>query len=489
MYLDKVLNYIKAVFNNIADIYFNIDFFTETIGRFTTKSYFMVAAVFLFVVFIASYYEEDRDNKFKIFMAMFKITMVIALINSFASIYYPLAKSIGENLLIVPKGYLDMLYIAEEQIIFINPISLIFISLILVDVYKGKTWASLAFVYATLEVGLFLFGDLLDVVNRRDINNDFDAYYTIAIYFLQPIIISIIAAIANKMKYSFTVYFSMGLCYLFSEVSRFFMSHEMKDLDYFVYYFTGTITIFKIDIAFILIISLIFLVYDIFIIEDKKFEFKNLSISRVLIVAIISVLSFGGMAYAGNKVYSQIPYEVMNPDSYVKEVEVVPEYDYYAAEIYEALTDSYITYDGIAYSPDLMIDGNIETNWQDGVNFSNIGDDVYGNDGDKHITMTFEEGLMSAMSIANGFQSNEEYYYANYRAKEIGVHFYQYGNEVAYQIFYLDDICNNGYQTLDLYEYVYCDQITIDILDYYEGAYYTDLCIAEIGIQMANQIN
>ena len=133
-----------------------------------------------------------------------------------------------------------------------------------------------------------------------------------------------------------------------------------------------------------------------------------------------------------------------------------------------SLTSSSGTY----YGPENLIDGDVTTSWQEGV-------EGYG-EGDA-IRFSFAGAKpVKTISINAGSWISSERYYANGRPKELAIVFSKDGTDVRSDIVTLEDKMEQQFVVLD--EAVECDSIYIRIDSVYIGEQYEDTVIAEMGI-------
>lgn len=127
---------------------------------------------------------------------------------------------------------------------------------------------------------------------------------------------------------------------------------------------------------------------------------------------------------------------------------------------------------GIYYGPENLIDGDITTSWQEGV-------EGYGEG--EAIRFSFTEVRnIKTISINAGSWINNERYYANGRPKELVLVFSKEGTDVRSDTVTLEDKMEQQFMVLD--EVVECDSIYIRIDSVYTGEQYEDTVIAEVGM-------
>lgn len=133
-----------------------------------------------------------------------------------------------------------------------------------------------------------------------------------------------------------------------------------------------------------------------------------------------------------------------------------------------SLTSSSGTY----YGPENLIDGDVTTSWQEGV-------EGYGEG--EAIRFSFAGAKpVKTISINAGSWISSERYYANGRPKELAIVFSKDGTDVRSDIVTLEDKMEQQFVVLD--EAVECDSIYIRIDSVYTGEQYEDTVIAEMGI-------
>ena len=133
-----------------------------------------------------------------------------------------------------------------------------------------------------------------------------------------------------------------------------------------------------------------------------------------------------------------------------------------------SLTSSSGTY----YGPENLIDGDVTTSWQEGV-------EGYGEG--EAIRFSFAGAKpVKTISINAGSWISSERYYANGRPKELAIVFSKDGTDVRSDIVTLEDKMEQQFVVLD--EAVECDSIYIRIDSVYIGEQYEDTVIAEMGI-------
>lgn len=127
---------------------------------------------------------------------------------------------------------------------------------------------------------------------------------------------------------------------------------------------------------------------------------------------------------------------------------------------------------GVYYGPENLVDGDLTTSWQEGV-------DGYGEG--EAIRFSFaEEKNIKTISINAGSWINSERYYANGRPKELVLVFSRGGTDVRSDAVTLEDKMEQQFMVLD--EAVECDSIYIRIESVYTGEQYEDTVIAEVGM-------
>ncbi len=138
------------------------------------------------------------------------------------------------------------------------------------------------------------------------------------------------------------------------------------------------------------------------------------------------------------------------------------------AEASSSLTSSSGTY----YGPENLLDGDVATSWQEGV-------EGYGEG--EAIRFSFAEAKpVKTISINAGSWISSEKYYANGRPKELSIVFSKDGADVRSDTVTLEDKMEQQFVVLD--KAVECDSIYIRIDSVYAGEKYEDTVIAEIGI-------
>ena len=120
----------------------------------------------------------------------------------------------------------------------------------------------------------------------------------------------------------------------------------------------------------------------------------------------------------------------------------------------------------VYHTAENLIDGNIGTAWVEGVDGNGIG---------QYITFLFKnKGMISNISIYNGYQKTDDIYSKNSRAKAITINF----GDGSSNKFLLEDM--QGEQILNLDQPVETDSLTLVIESVYPGYKYEDTAISEI---------
>ena len=113
-----------------------------------------------------------------------------------------------------------------------------------------------------------------------------------------------------------------------------------------------------------------------------------------------------------------------------------------------------------------LIDSDTGTAWVEGVEGQGIGE---------FVTFTFKEkGLISEISIYNGYQKTEDIYNKNSRPKDITINF---GDGSVTKVTLLD---SRGEQVITLEHPVVAKSATVTVDSVYEGYKYADTAISEI---------
>ncbi len=127
---------------------------------------------------------------------------------------------------------------------------------------------------------------------------------------------------------------------------------------------------------------------------------------------------------------------------------------------------SFLYWEGKEYPPEQMVDYLPETAWMEGA-------DGYGRG--ESVTITYDAKYhINGMEIYNGYHKSEELYYENGRPKKLLLEFDD-GN--AYTVT-LDDVY--GSREIRFGQSYYTKNVTITILDVYEGTKYEDTAISEV---------
>ncbi len=125
---------------------------------------------------------------------------------------------------------------------------------------------------------------------------------------------------------------------------------------------------------------------------------------------------------------------------------------------------------GIYYGPENLIDGDIATSWQEGV-------EGYGEG--EAIRFSFAEAKkIKTIGIYAGSWTNSERYSANGRPKELTLVFSKEGTDIRSDTFTLNDEMKEQFAVLN--EAVECDAVYMRIDSAYEGGEYQDTVISEV---------
>lgn len=127
---------------------------------------------------------------------------------------------------------------------------------------------------------------------------------------------------------------------------------------------------------------------------------------------------------------------------------------------------------GTYYGPENLVDGDISTSWQEGV-------EGYGEG--EAIRFSFTEAKnIKTISINAGSWISSERYYANGRPKELTIVFSKEGADVRSDTVTLEDKMEQQFMILD--QEIECDSVYIRIDSVYTGEQYEDTVIAEMGL-------
>lgn len=158
--------------------------------------------------------------------------------------------------------------------------------------------------------------------------------------------------------------------------------------------------------------------------------------------------------------------------------EVLDESDLNAGDLIEVHPDqveassSLQSSEGTYYGPENLIDGDLNTSWQEGV-------EGYG-EGEALRFSFAEPKTVQTISINAGSWVSEERYYANGRPAKLTVVFSKEGTDIKNETVTLED--EMVPQFVVLKEAVECDSIYMRIDATYPGDQYEDTVIAEVGI-------
>ena len=127
-----------------------------------------------------------------------------------------------------------------------------------------------------------------------------------------------------------------------------------------------------------------------------------------------------------------------------------------------------------SYTPNLTIDGKLETAWLEGAKGNGIGEWI--------LYSSENNQTVSSMTIYNGYLKNNTTYLNNGRMKKFSLEFSD-GTILTYDIAKISfSESKKGFE-INFDTPVITSSVKLTVLDVYKGAYYSDLAISEISFK------
>lgn len=437
-----LINALRTLFP--ANIW-NWDYFTGLWNRYANFSGFITGAIVVAILYFAS----DDDSKKR---GIVRVFAVVALINAIDGVYMFMMSFVHTYLLHNSVSAIE----SNIQGSF-NPLSIMVLVLVISECYRNRTSKAFFFGLTTFGVSILMFG------------SGYTEEYVLIYLFIRVLIAAIICAICSKVTYVFISYIVMGVFFIISETTQTLImrmytygGHIELDVDTF-----SLLASYKAEYIFMIFIAIIFALFELFILTERKLRFKDFSLGRATLSLVLILASSVTVIYAGTHI------DLMK-ESEEQTVVTESRITYESIPVSYAEASSYLTAQGTGnkYGIELTFDGSDDTCWQDGQDGNGIGETL---------SYWFDSNVsLAKISITNGRFLNEEKYSENNRLAEATLYFYLEGKLVNKQIISFADGFLNQPEIFDIDSPVNCNQIVLEVTNVYEGSKYNDLCVTEI---------